>query len=191
MRDIFKYGVILMIYALVAGAALAFVNVKTIQLIRKNKIEAENKARTEVLPDMAGGYELKGKGSEFPCWVGYRDAEKTEPSGYIFIVRGKGYSSTIETMVGVSLDGTITGVKILFQQETPGLGARVEEMLYGETTPWFTRQFNGKTSSDNIKVTKDGGDIDAITGATISSRAVTDAINKGLVKFKEKIGGGS
>ena len=191
MRDMVKIGVILMVYALFAGAALAFVNITTISRITKNKSDTENAARAEVLPDMAGGYELKGKDTDFPYWIGYRDEKKTEPGGYIFIARGCGYSSTIATMVGVDSNGAVTGVKILFQQETPGLGAKVEEISHGENEPWFTRQFKGKTVEDDIKVTKDGGSIDAITGATISSRAVANSIYEGLVKLKKTGGGGS
>ena len=188
MRDILKLGAILMIYSLVAAGALAFVNIETIPQIRQNKMDAEDAARALVLPGMAGGYELKNEGSDFLYWIGYRDAQKSEPGGYIFITRESGYSSTLEIMVGV-LDDKITGVKILFQQETPGLGAKTEEVRHGETEPWFTSQFKGKSASDNIRVIKDGGSIDSITGATISSRAVTDAINRGLLELQRKVGG--
>ncbi len=117
--------------------------------------------------------------------------EKKEPGGYIFVTRGNGYSSTIETMVGVDMYGKIRNAKILFQQETPGLGAKVEEIRYRETESWFTKQFKGKTVTDDIRVIKDGGNIDAVTGATISSRAVTNSINSGLVELEKTIGGGS
>jgi len=191
MRKVIKLGLILMIYTLVAGTSLSYVNIKTTGRIYENKRIAENEARAEVLPDMAGGYEPFVQGSEFSSWIGYFDTEKSRSGGYIFIVEGNGYSSTIKTMVGVDQQGVITGVKVLFQQETPGLGAKVEEILYGETEPWFTRQFKGKTVTDNIRVTMDGGNIDSITGATISSRAVTNSINRGLAQLVKKVGGGS
>jgi len=191
MRNVIKLGLILMIYTLVAGTALSYVNIKTSGRIFENKRIAENEARIEVLPDMAGGYEPFVQESEFPCWTGYFDTEKSHPGGYIFIVGGTGYSSTIKTMVGVDQQFLITGVKVLFQQETPGLGAKVEEIRYGETEPWFTKQFIGKTVTDNIRVTMDGGNIDSITGATISSRTVTNSINRGLAQLVEKVGGGS
>jgi len=190
VRDSIKFGAILMVYTMIAGAGLAFVNIKAMPRIEENKVRAENAARAEVLPDMIGGYELKGEGSAFPYWIGYRDTQKSEPAGYIFIARGPGYSSTIETMVGVDINGKIVGVKILFQRETPGLGAKVEEIRHGDAVPWFTLQFKGKTSSDNIRVAKDDGDIDAITGATISSRTVTNSINRGLVELQKIIGEG-
>lgn len=181
-----------MLYALVAGGALAFVNGKTLPLITENKALGETRALAEVLPGMEGGFdERKNEGGKLSYWIGYRDAGKTEIGGYIFIARGSGYSSIISSMVSFDANGAIVGVKILSQQETPGLGAKIQEVRRGETDPWFPRQFIGKTVSDDIKVKKDGGDIDAITGATISSRTVTDSINSGLRELMKTIGGRS
>ena len=188
MRDIAKIGCILMIYTLVVGVALAFVNIKTEPIIEANKAAAENAALAEVLSDMAGDYELKGEDTDFSYWIGYKDMEKSEIGGFIVIARESGYSSIIETMIGTDVDGIITGVKILFQQETPGLGAKSVEILRGESEPWFTRQFRGKSIMDVIKVSEDGGSIDAITGATITSRAITDSINREAIKLKEIMG---
>jgi electron transport complex protein RnfG len=188
VRDILKLGVILMIYSIAAGASLAYVNVMTRERIAANKSASEDAARKEVLPGMDGGFEEKGilkvGDSTYPYWIGYADNAKTAPGGYVFIAKGKGYSSVIETMVGVGKDGKIAGVKVIFQQETPGLGTRIMEVR-------FYCQFKGKSTEDNIKVRKDGGTIDAVTGATISPRAVTDSINKGLARLKETVGGGS
>ena len=190
MRDIVKLGMILGIYALVAGSALAFVNGKTMPRIIENKAAAENDARSKVLPGMSGGFELINEESTFPYWIGWKDGGKTEIGGYIFIARGSGYSSVIESMVGVGSDGGIVSVIIMSQQETPGLGAKVQEIRHGESEPWFPRLFEGKSMQDNVKVKQDGGTIDSITGATISSRTVTGSINKGLVELQKIIGGG-
>ena len=188
MRDIVKIGCILMIYTLVVGVALAFVNIRTEPVIEANKVAAENAARAEVLPYMDGNFELQGGDTDFSYWIGYKDMEKSEIGGYIIIARESGYSSIIETMIGTDVDGIITGVKILFQQETPGLGARSVEILSGESEPWFTCQFKGKSITDGIKITEDGGSIDAITGATITSRAITDSIHREIMKLKEIMG---
>ena len=69
----------------------------------------------------------------------------------------------------------ITGIKVASQQETPGLGTRIEELRRGEKEPWFQSQFRGKGAEAAIKLVRGGGPdgIEAITGATISSRAVT------------------
>ena len=184
-----------MAYALVAGAALGFVNLKTKPIITSMKEAAENNARSEVLPGMKV-FEFKGNfavdGQEFPWWIGYKDDGKKEPGGYVFIAKGKGYSSVVETMVGVGIDGKITGDKILAQQETPGLGSKVVESRGSENDPsWFTKQFIGKSAEDNLKVKKDGGSIDAVTGATVTPRAITNSVSKGLVKLKETVRGKS
>ncbi|MBN1291523.1 MAG: RnfABCDGE type electron transport complex subunit G [Candidatus Latescibacteria bacterium] len=177
-----------MIYALIAGGSLAFVSIKTTPQIIENRIKSETESRAQVLPGMDGGYEQKTGENGFPYWIGYLDTERKEIGGFIYIAQGKGYSSTIKSMVGVSKDGAICGVHILSQQETPGLGSRIEEILYGENDPWFTRQFKGKTMHDILKVVKDGGDIDSITGATVSSRAVINSINSGLKQLSEIVG---
>jgi len=191
VRDILRLGGILMLYALIAGSALAFVNGKTEPLIAQNRALEQTKARDEVLPGMNGGFELRNADGSLPYWIGYRDVGKTQTGGYVFIARGTGYSSVIESMVGVDANGAIVAVKVLSQQETPGLGSKVQEVHRGESEPWFPRQFAGKTVADDVKVTKDGGTIDAITGATISSRALTDSINRGLKELMKTIGGGS
>ncbi len=90
-----------------------------------------------------------------------------------------GYSGNISIMMGIMPDGTLGGIEILTHAETPGLGSRIIEDA-------FKDQFKGKSlGSTNFKVKKDGGDIDQITGATISPRAVTGAVRKGLEWFKE------
>ena len=77
-------------------------------------------------------------------------------------------------MVGFTGDGKLNGIDVLSQKETPGLGAKVD-------TEAFTRQFRGLSLADTKwAVDKDGGDIDGITAATISSRAVVDAIQKAI-----------
>ena len=188
MLDILKSGIVLMIYALLAGSSLAYVSIKTSPQIAENRVVSENESRAMVLSGMDGGFEQKAGNDGFPYWIGYSDKERKEIGGYIYIAQGKGYSSTIKSMVGVDTDGTICGVKVLSQQETPGLGSRIEEILYGETDPWFTRQFKGKNVHDPLKVIKDGGNIDSITGATVSSRAVTNSINSGLRQLLEIVG---
>ncbi|HHY45668.1 MAG TPA: FMN-binding protein, partial [Firmicutes bacterium] len=84
-------------------------------------------------------------------------------------VSSPGYGGPIDAIVGISTDGKVTGVTIIGQQETPGLGSNVSGKRFREG-------FLGKDVSRPIKLKKDGGDIDAITGATISSRAVTRGV---------------
>jgi Na+-translocating ferredoxin:NAD+ oxidoreductase subunit G len=99
-------------------------------------------------------------------------------SGYgITSAVGTGYSGYFSVVFGLDAEGNVTEVKILESMETPGLGSKAGE-------PDFTSQFTGQNlNSFNFSVTKDGGDVDAITGATITSRAVSDAIRQGLENF--------
>ena len=94
--------------------------------------------------------------------------------GYCVRVTGNGYNGYIKMIAGVDLNGTIQGVSVLEHSETPGFGARINEIRPGESEPWFLRQFKGKPAG-TVTIKKD---VDAITGATISSMAVTNAIRK-------------
>jgi|GEM_PF-1356089 len=98
--------------------------------------------------------------------------------GYIIKVSPSGYSSNLETLVGLDGDGTIIGLKMVSQQETPGLGAKVQE-------EWFQEQFKGKDVSELYLKMKEPekGKIDAITAATISSEALTGGVRKGVSQF--------
>jgi electron transport complex protein RnfG len=99
--------------------------------------------------------------------------------GIVFRVFPQGYGGPIPTTVGLNLDGEITGVRVASAaeglKETPGLGVKITE-------PDFLKQFIGKCPPD-VQIKKDGGQIDAITAATISSRAVCNGIAKGIEKY--------
>ncbi len=101
-------------------------------------------------------------------------------SGYgITSAVGTGYSGYFSVVFGLDIEGSITSVKILETMETPGLGSKVGE-------PAFIDQFEGKSLGEfEFMVTKDGGDVDAVTGATITSRAVCEAVKQGLAAFDE------
>ena len=89
----------------------------------------------------------------------------------------EGYSGLIKLMVGFTPDGTIHNIVVLEQKETPGLGTKM-------TTKWKD-QFIGKNLKDfNCTVTKDGGQVDAITAATVSSRAFCDAVNRACETYQ-------
>ena len=91
----------------------------------------------------------------------------------------KGYGGDISIMVGISPDGSIINTAVMSQKETPGLGTKMKE-------PKFKDQFKGKNPGSYIlKVKKDGGNVDAITAATISSRAYCEAIEKAFNAFKK------
>ena len=187
MKNILKLALILMFITLIAAVGLALVNLKTKPIIEAYKLWQQEQARKEVIPVAEEGvFILKDSEAEFPYYIAYVDPDTTRLVGYTFLAKGKGYSSTIETVVGVDTAGMVTGIKITFQQETPGLGARATEVKYGDEKPWFPLQFAGKLAR-NLAVDKDGGEIQSITGATITSRVVTNSINEGMKKLQEKL----
>lgn len=99
----------------------------------------------------------------------------------------KGFSGLIRIMVGFLPDGTISGISVLDQAETPGLGDKIlrEKSLDKGTGLSWSSQFEGKNPGTfRLSVKKDGGDVDAITAATISSRAFCDALQRAYDGFK-------
>ena len=94
-----------------------------------------------------------------------------EEIGYCVQVEPKGFGGNLTMIVGINADGTVAGAKVTSHAETPGLGAK------SQADPNWITQFAGQTADGQLKVAKDGGTINAITGATITSRAVTDGVN--------------
>ena len=107
------------------------------------------------------------------------------PEGYVITVTDKdGYGGDIQITVGIMSDGTVNGISFLSISETAGLGMRAKE-------PSFYNQFAGQ-QAEKFYVSKDGGDgqpIDALSGATITSRAVTGAVNTALGYYQTALGG--
>lgn len=188
MRDIVKLGFILLLVTSLAGAALSVVNNITKPRIEEQKRQAISLALTAALPSAANGViEPDTTSTTIQYYLGFRDSLKQQLVGYAFLTKENGYSSQIETMVGVDSTGKIVGLKILHQLETPGLGTKIEEITRGDSIPYFQRQFIDKVA-DQLIVDKDGGKINSITGATISSRAVTNSIRKGIQRLEQEIG---
>ncbi len=95
--------------------------------------------------------------------------------GAATITSDLGFSDQIVVMVGIDNAKNIVNYEVLSQKETPGLGTKCVD--------WFKEQINGKSISTDFKVTKDGGNVDAITAATITSRAFLDAVKKAENNF--------
>ena len=188
MKDLLKLPVILTIVTVVAAGALAYVFNTTKPKIEAEKRLVQEQALKQSLPKAAKGVIVPVKqGDKILYYKGYASPDTTDLVGYIVLSSAHGYSSTIEVMIGVDTTGVIQGMKILSQSETPGLGAKITEVKYGDKWPWFQHQFIGK-KGDNLQVDKDGGEIKSVTGATISSRAVTKAVREGVLKLEKLLG---
>jgi Na+-translocating ferredoxin:NAD+ oxidoreductase subunit G len=102
--------------------------------------------------------------------------------GYALFASSKGYSGDIKMLFGINLQGTVLGVEILSQSETPGLGARCVEIKRNENSPWFLKQFIGKHAA-SLHI----NDIQTITGSTITSKAVLEGVRDNAKAFLNKI----
>ncbi|MFC1846630.1 FMN-binding protein [Chloroflexota bacterium] len=100
----------------------------------------------------------------------FADIERTQKIGYAFLATGAGYGGSISILVGLEDAQTVKGIIILSHIETPGLGSRITE-------PSFLNQFIG-LNINNVALTQDGGQIDGLTSATISSKAVVNAVKE-------------
>lgn len=168
MKEMIRYGLILALICVVASASLAAVNSFTKpRIIAQAKSEEEGSLK-DVLPEGVN-FEPVKSGNDIIYYKAYN--KNGQLIGAAFKAQGKGYSSTIETMVGMSGEGKILVIKILNQNETPGLGARVTE-------PDFTARFSDK-NIQNLN------DVQAITGATISSRAVINSVASKAKEIQE------
>jgi len=112
----------------------------------------------------------------------YNLTKGAENSGYaVETYTDKGFSGRFTLMVGFSTDGSITNIEVLEHKETPGLGTKMR-------FPAFKAQFTGLKIADvpgeDLKVKKDGGTVDAITAATITSRGFCDAVNRAYSTYK-------
>lgn len=163
---------ILVLFAICAicSLLLGLVNMITVEPIAKSTQAKTDAAMEAVLP--ADSYEeIDYTGDDSIVTAVYKAGD----AGWVVQVAPSGFGGTISMVVGISSDGTVSGVSIISMSETSGLGANA-------TKDTFRSQFVGK--SGTLAVTKDGGEINALTGATITSRAVTKGVNSALEAVK-------
>ena len=164
----------LVVVTLVASAALGYVYELTKEPIAAAKLAKKIRAIDEVVPEYDNNpveemYKIPVEGTEDSLEVYPAKKDGKLISSAIRTYSPKGYGGEVWLMVGLLPDGTINKIAVLEHKETPGLGSKMN----GED---FKHQFIGKNPSTfNLKVKKDGGEVDALSGATISSRAFGQA----------------
>lgn len=165
---------------LVASAGVGVVNMITAEPIAAAKEAATVAALNEVLPAFDETTNAELTIDELPITV-YTATKEGVVSGYaVQTMTKQGFGGTIRMMVGFTPDGEVVNVNVLEQSETPGLGTKMTD----EGNPLIT-SFKGKNPADmKLAVKKDGGDVDALTAATISSRAYVDAMNRVWTAYK-------
>ena len=169
VKYVLRLALTLLAITAVVAAALAGVNSITAPAIAELNAQKTQEAIELVLP--GGGEQL----SEIPA-VDLVSKVYASETGYAIEVTPGGFDNTITMMVGVDKAGSVLGISIIKHTETAGLGAvAAAGTPAGEN---FRGQFVG--ASGSVSVTKDGGQMDAITGATITSRAVCAGVNAAL-----------
>ena len=190
-----KNALTLAIFALVCTAVVAL----THRLTQGTIIEQEQaqllRVLDELLPEsnhdeplfehcvMLTSPQFLGSQDPLPVFTAVKNGQ---PQGYaIEAIAPDGYSGDIKLVVGVQVDGTLSGVRVLNHNETPGLGDKIEL----KRAPWIL-SFNGKSMIDENDarwaVRNDGGQFDAFTGATITPRAVVKAVRKVLLLVQQQ-----
>ena len=178
MKENLKLGATLLAITAIAGLILAFAHD-----ITKAPIEAKAKAdqaaamkvvlEAEEFTELTDDITNENVTGVFEAKTGENDA------GYVFQVNSSGYGGKIQLMVGINGEGAVSGIKILSHTETPGLGSKAED-------PTFTSQFKGLPAETELAV---GSDIQAITGATITSKAVTNGVNTAINYYNTNLKG--
>jgi RnfABCDGE-type electron transport complex G subunit len=219
MPDYVKFPLVMLIVTCISATALSYISLITEPRIEEQERRKEQAAVAAVFPGADRTERKEVELSEAGRRVTYQEVYRGGAlAGYAITGAAPGYSSTIEVLAGVRPDLTVQGVKVLSQQETPGLGTRIDEVestatwlgiLSGkeslvpegdgeEPVPWFIRTRFVEDEQDaprrlrleDLRLTADGGKVEAITGATISSRAVTEAVRQAVADLTAALGDG-
>ncbi len=188
--NFFSQAWLVLVLALVYGAALAGVHLQLAPKIEQNKLnETLEKVPELVQWDESSPSSLESE--QVTIVVGkksysvFKATANDAVQGWVAKSSATGYADIVEVLIGLSPDAQkVTGLFVLSQKETPGLGAKITDQS------WL-KHFIGKTTNAVIKVVKDGADepheIDSITGATISSDCVSTIVNKAVADLREPL----
>lgn len=189
-QNLFVLGLFLGAVGLISAVVLTLFSQKVAEPIEAARLRTLNSALLQVLPVFDNQPSRNVVEYDGVRFMGA--AEKGKLIAVAAEASSPGYAGPITALIGFDPDGKILAVLITAQGETPGLGANVCERKFSKTifnffqpTPeglppnWFLDQFDGKTAAKNSgwKVKKDGGDIDYVTGATVTSRAITKLVS--------------
>lgn len=166
-----RLGIVLFLITAITAGLLGAVNALTKDKIAEIAVSRTQTAMAEVLPGADSFVELPLTGEEPGIVTGISEGitSDQETVGYVVQCEPSGFGGVISMVVGVDPSGVVTGVKITSLSETAGLGSKAK------SEPWFLEQFTGKSGQLAV-----GTDIDALTGATVTSKAVTNGVNAAI-----------
>ncbi|MBL7157977.1 MAG: RnfABCDGE type electron transport complex subunit G [Candidatus Omnitrophica bacterium] len=182
MKNTIKMIIVLTVLGLLSGAALVFIYRYASPLIAQNQKDETEKAIYKIFPE-GKNYDTRIIGEDSVYKVKDKNGKLL---GYAFPASGNGYQGQIDMLVGIQPDlATLAGIEVLDSQETPGLGQEI-------TTEKFENQFKGLKVSPSISYVKNQkpqnpNEIEAITGATVSSKAVVTILNERIAKIKKDL----
>lgn len=171
--------VVLGLITFVCALLLGVINGITKDKIAQNAVETRNAAMSVILPEAENFADVEVSADwtapadkNQPVISGVYEAQAGgQTIGYCVEVNPKGFGGALTLIVGINADGTVAGAQVTSHGETPGLGAKAQS-----DAAWIG-QYAGQPADGSLAVTKDGGTINSITGATITSRAVTLGVN--------------
>lgn len=181
MNESVKMVLVLTLIASFSGGVLASVRELTMERIEYQQLKFQKEpVIKEILSEavndpMGERFKVMDGDKQITVFPGVIDGKHIA----VFETFGKGFSGDVGLLVSVDLkDDRVTGVGVTTHTETPGFGSRAKE------EPFLKNQFKGKTLSQGFSVKKDGGQIDSISGATITSRGVCVAVNSADAVYK-------
>jgi len=183
MRDIIQMIVVLVLLGAASGGGLALVKSGTAEKIEYQQLKFVKGPAIKAIMEGCTNDPLVDRFK-----IAYGDAEKSfyvgvfdgKAKGVAFETSGKGFGGDIGVMMGVDLEaGQLLGVGVTTHSETPGLGSRAKD------DPAFGAQFKGMSVDQSFSVKTDGGEVDAVSGATITSRGVCGGLNDGVKVYNE------
>ena len=199
MKEMMKNTGIMVAITLIAGLLLGIVYQVTKEPIAVQEAKAKQEACQEVFADASSFDAVEVAAVEESAWSSAGYGQETidevmmakdsagETLGYVVTVTTKeGYGGDIRFTLGVRMDGTVNGISILSISETAGLGMRAEEVLKPQFADKNVEKFEYTKSGATSK-----SQVDAISGATITTNAVTNGVNAGLYYFQTQLKGGS
>ncbi len=193
-KEIIKPSLILLLVCAIITGALAYVNGVTEPIIEENDRITEQESLAKALPGSDSFMEpqeaetLKSQGYKVSDRIVklYEAKREEKTHGYVVEVSSKGYGGAIKIFVGVDTQYNITGVMLTSHNETPGLGSKAADMT-------FTQQYLGEIPEKAFSVVKgvadEDNEIEAVSGATISSKAVTQGVADAVTLIRSLLGG--
>ncbi|MPM01751.1 Electron transport complex subunit RsxG [bioreactor metagenome] len=185
MKENFKLGGILLIITMIAGLLLGVANNLTKEAIIENsKVSKED--LNYILPQASSIQDINNLDTEGNVKEIYEALNENNVVGHVIKVTKKGFHGPVDFVIGISNDGKISGIKVLSHSETPGLGAKISEEKF--TSRFKDKPANGYLELVKITPNKDN-EVEAISGATVSSRASVTAVNEAITFYLKNIKG--